>query len=285
MLQCSDIACTIFEYEESIGARDQGGTLDLHESSGLLALKEAGLYETFLQYARPEGEVLKIYLPDGRIIMDEGQNAEEARPMEMHGRPEIDRINLRALLLRSLQPGTVQWNHKLRKIVTHGLVTGERTFELHFEHRVESDFDLVVGGDGAWSRVRPLCTSERPIYSGIAGYDVRILDADRAEPLLSERCGHGMCLTLGSHKGILSQKNGDGTIRTYGFMRTSESWEQESGIDFSHPKAALAEFVNQFYSEWSQDAKDLLLRAESDSAIPRKMYMLPVGLRWDHQPG
>ncbi|RJE25394.1 FAD binding domain protein [Aspergillus sclerotialis] len=285
LLQCHDIPCTVFEYEKTIDARDQGGTLDLHENGGLLALKEAGIYEVFLKHARPEGEVLKIYLPDDQLIMDEGKNADQARPKEMHGRPEIDRIKLRTMLLESLKPGTVQWGHKLRKVESSGEGPSERTFALHFQHRVEAGFDLVVGGDGAWSRVRPLCTSEKPFYSGIAGYDVRILDADNTQPALAERCGHGMCLTLGPNRGILSQKNGDGTIRTYGFMRAAETWEEDSGIDFKDPDTALADFIDQFYSDWAQDAKDLILKADRGTAVPRKMYMLPVGLRWESQPG
>lgn len=40
--------------------REQGGTLDLHTSTGLKALREAGLYEEYAQYARYDGEALNL---------------------------------------------------------------------------------------------------------------------------------------------------------------------------------------------------------------------------------
>ncbi|KAK2741489.1 hypothetical protein FQN57_005622 [Myotisia sp. PD_48] len=284
LLQYNGISCIVHEREPNLKSRDQGGTLDLHPDGGLLALKEAGLYDEFLKYARPEGEVLKIYLPNGDLIMDEGNNADQARPKEMHGRPEIDRINLRTMLLESLSPESIKWGRKLQKVERVQDQDGNVTYDLHFNDGVDRGINLLVGADGAWSKVRPLITPSQPYYSGIAGYDVRITNADEREPGLAKRCGHGMCLTLGPNKGILSQKNGDGTIRTYGFMRAPESWEEESGLNFKSPETALPEFIKQNYNDWAQDAKDNVLKADLETAIPRKMWMLPVGLRWESQP-
>lgn len=244
-------------------------------------MKEAGLYEEFLKHARPEGEVLKIYLPDGRIIMDEGKNSDEARPAEMHGRPEIDRLVLRRMLLDSLAADSIKWGCRLRLVEP----AENDTYNLHFDGKVEYGFDLVVGADGAWSKVRPLITDARPFYSGIAGLDVRISEADAREPALAARVGYGMCLTLGPNKGILSQKNGNGSIRTYAFMRVPETWEEQCGIDFTNAASACEEVIRQSYDDWSQDAKELVLKADLDTVIPRKMWMLPIGLRWANRPG
>ena len=58
LLQQYNILFTVYEFETGANERNQGGTLDLHAESGQLALREAGLYEEFKKYARPEGDAL-----------------------------------------------------------------------------------------------------------------------------------------------------------------------------------------------------------------------------------
>jgi FAD binding domain len=302
----------IYESDSSRHSRDQGGTLDLHHDSGQLALKEAGLHEKFLEHARPEGETLRIYSPDGRVLMDESKNGGDGeggkgerdgegdkgerglcregevggsakRPDYMKGRPEIDRVVLRGMLLDSLAEGTVQWGRRLLKVVEDN---GTCTYELHFgDGSVENGFDLVVGADGAWSKVRPLVTDTVPFYSGIQGLDVRVTDVDRRFPELSERVGNGMCLTLGENKAILAQRNGDGCIRVYAFLRATETWQQECGVDWTDMESAKKEVIEKCFGDWDGLAKDLVLKSDPDSACVRQMYMLPVGVRWFGKAG
>jgi FAD binding domain len=81
-LQRNFIHCKIYEKEPSEHHRAQGGSLDLHEHSGQLALKEAGLIEEFWKYARREGEQMKIYDKTGKLWLNSESD---------NGRPEIDR--------------------------------------------------------------------------------------------------------------------------------------------------------------------------------------------------
>lgn len=208
LLQYNGIPCSVYDLEKDRNARTQGGCLDLHEGAAQVALRKAGLYEKFLEVARPEGEVLKIYDPTEQILMDEKKNPEEGRPKEMHGRPEVDRVLLRGMLLDSLEVGSMHWGHKLKQVEP---VEGGK-FDLVFEDSRESGFDLIVGADGAWSKVRKVVSDQMPIFSGITGIDVQISDAKRREPELAERVGEGMCLTLGPNRSILSQMNGDGYV-------------------------------------------------------------------------
>lgn len=59
-----DVEIVIFEGEQSLNTRTQGGTLDLHTASGQEALKQCGLYERFTELARydAEGSYHPIYL-------------------------------------------------------------------------------------------------------------------------------------------------------------------------------------------------------------------------------
>lgn len=271
----------VFEIDQDRHARTQGGTLDLHEGSAQLALKEAGLYEQFLAHARPEGEVLKIYDAAGKVLMDENEGVGTKRPDAMNNRPEIDRVLLRTLLLDSLAEDSVRWGMKLLKVEPRP----DDTYDLHFNNdHVETGFDIVVGADGAWSKVRPLVSDAKPFYSGISGLDVKLRDADSRHPDLGKRAGRGMCLTLGPNKGILAQRNGDGAVRVYAFMRAAESWDKDSGIDFTNMDTAKREVIERYFGDWDQGAKDMVLRSDSDTLV-RSMYMLPIGLTWPSRAG
>ena len=284
-MQCNGITCTVFESEQDRHARSQGGSLDLHEGSGQTLIKECGLFDEFMAIARPEGEVLKIYQPDGNLLLDEGSNVGERRPDSFKGRPEVDRIQLREIFIESLQPGTIKWDHKLKSVKTSSSGTG-MTYDLHFHDQVESGFDFVVGADGAWSKVRSLLTDTRPHFSGIAGLDVKLSSIDTIDSHLSKRVGLGMCLTLGSNITVLSQRNGDGCVRSYGFMRgLGEDWPSTCGIDWTQPEKAKAEFIAKYYDGFNKDSKNLILKADNDSVAPRPLYMLPVGHVWPHRDG
>jgi len=60
LLVRASIPVTIFEGEALIVDRSQGGTLDLHTKTGLYALREARLYDDFLEYALYDGEAVRV---------------------------------------------------------------------------------------------------------------------------------------------------------------------------------------------------------------------------------
>lgn len=78
------------------------------------------------------------------------------------GRPEIDRIRLRQLLVESLPKGVIQWGKRLRSVDPEDL-------SLQVDDGGEIRFDLVVGADGAWSKVRPVVSPVQPYFVGLVG--------------------------------------------------------------------------------------------------------------------
>lgn len=253
----------------------------MHEDSAQLALQEAGLYEEFLANSRPDGEVLKIFTPSGKVLLDENENYGVGRPDQMKNRPEIDRVLLRGILLDSLLPDSVKWAKKLLKVEP----AENQTYNLHFQDgTIETGFDIVVGADGTWSKTRPTLSGMRPHYSGVTGLDVSITNADTDRPEQGKRCGGGMCLTIGKNKGILAQKNGNGSVRVYAFQRCPEHWHKECGINWADTENAKQRLMEEYYGDWDQGSKDMIIKADPE-IIVRPMYMLPIGFNWHHKPG
>lgn len=146
LLELSNIAYVVFERDESATWADENqssGTLDIHSDSGQVALQEAGLLEQFRDFAR-YGVPTKIVDSQGKVHTEFSAEGDEDKP-------EIDRKDLRNLLLASVPGRKVRWGYKAQHLQkdSKGLVS------VHFTNGcVESGFRLVVGADGAWSKAR-----------------------------------------------------------------------------------------------------------------------------------
>ena len=158
LLQIHGVAATVYEREGSRHARSQGGSLDLHVDSGQRAMREAGLEAEFLKIARPESQAFRILDKHGQMVLDWA-----AKPGQMP-RPEVDRTALRDVLLDSVRPETVRWDHQLAHLTP---LAGGRV-QLNFKNGQTAEADLVVGADGGRSRVRPILSDAKPIYTGLS---------------------------------------------------------------------------------------------------------------------
>ncbi|HEY4383867.1 MAG TPA: FAD-dependent monooxygenase, partial [Ktedonobacteraceae bacterium] len=228
VLQTRHIPTTVFEKESHPDERPQGGTLDLHPETGQLAVHMAGLDEQFRAIARYEDQ-------GGRLLSKEGQVLFEDYPdQETEDRPEVDRTALRAMLLDSLAPGVVRWGCNLRSV--HQADDG--TYKLLFEHGLSETFDLVVGADGAWSRVRPLLSSATPEYTGVTFIEFGLDDVDQKHPVLARLVGHGSMFSLANNKGLIAQRNGHAHIRVYAGLRIPEKGETATGFAAENPQTA-----------------------------------------------
>ena len=234
---------------------------------------EAGLADEFWSIARPEGEDLRIVDPTGATL------AHKVVPKGAPAaRPEVDRNALRDLLLSSLPDGTVVWGHRLREATERA----QGGFRLHFDDGVTAECDLLVGADGARSRVRPLVTDAEPVYTG-AYVELGIRDADRTHPELAELVGPGSLWCLGVNQNLSAQRNGDGSIRVSITLRTDEDGVNTSGLNANDTATSKAALLDLF-GGWNPRLT-ALIEASDDTIVPRLIAALPVGLSWDARPG
>ncbi|OBT66058.1 hypothetical protein VE03_03187 [Pseudogymnoascus sp. 23342-1-I1] len=281
LLQHNGIQCTIFELDQERSSRNQGGMVDLHAGTGQLALREAGLWTEFEKNARPEAEAMKLIKSDGTVIWDENDMESVKTSQVSRDRPEIDRAVLRDILLDSIQPGSIQWNRKLVRVEP----LEDHTFNLHFTDSSEHGFDLVVGADGAWSKVRPLLTDREPFYSGISIIELEAKEASVNKPWLSNFTGLGSCFMFDEGRALICQQNGNDTIRVYAGVRQSETWIKECGIDWEQQDLARKNLAELYFGDCHEDLKRVIAHEATDGLIPRPLYMLPVGLIWEPRPG
>jgi 2-polyprenyl-6-methoxyphenol hydroxylase-like FAD-dependent oxidoreductase len=272
VLHARGIASTIYELDSSATGRDQGGTLDLHEESGQRALLDAGLLERFRAFARAEGEETRILDRAGTVHLHEP-------PGQSGTRPEIDRGRLRDLLLTSLPEGTIHWNRKVGSVdIT---ASGLPALTLAGGEVVETD--LLVGADGAWSKVRPLVSPARPRYSGLSFVEGHLSDVDRLHPAAAALVGQGSMFALSGGKGLIAQRNGDARIRVYIAVKAPEDWVTSGIVDPADP-GATREHLLDLFAGWDEQLRMLIAGSEAP-LIPRPIYALPVGHRWDRVPG
>jgi 2-polyprenyl-6-methoxyphenol hydroxylase-like FAD-dependent oxidoreductase len=292
--QSPSTSLTIFESEPSPNYRSQGGTLDLHTDTGLAALRHAGLWEEFSKHARYDGEAL---LMTDKNLKPFYQVKPSASPEKRGGhlggqRPEIDRAALRQILIESLPADTITWGHRLREVVVPGGDSDPRSTKLIFaltdgSTTTESGFDLIVGADGAWSKVRSVLSDVKPHFAGVTNQAFEIPDAANTAPEVYRAVNRGSIFShADGHKTNLQQM-GDGSIGIYLNFRTDdEDWYKDPsrcGFDAFDLEASKAAALERFH-DWHPIIKDAISRAQGRT-VPRSLYMLPVGFSFPHRRG
>jgi 2-polyprenyl-6-methoxyphenol hydroxylase-like FAD-dependent oxidoreductase len=268
LLQQNGAQVIVYERDRSRSARVQGSALDLHEGSGLAALEAAGLIEAFWANHRPDLDRLRITDSSGRVLHDHPRNMSGAGK-----RPEIERGPLRDILLDSLQPGTVQWNYKLESAE----MQGEQVL-LRFAGGETAPADIVVGSDGANSRLRELVTPVRPEYVGVSLVECLVPAAKQTIPELWDLLGGSALIALGGERTIGMGTKPEGSVLIYAGLKTDGGTVRQNLEDASRPDQRVAWFRANFEG-WS-DLWNPLFR-EAVSTVWRPLLVCPPGQSWE----
>jgi 2-polyprenyl-6-methoxyphenol hydroxylase-like FAD-dependent oxidoreductase len=285
LLETAHINYTIFERDTSPqpSARFQGGTLDLHSETGQAALRRAGLTDEFEKLARRNAMTMTIQDAYGnhRSVFDEVRDA-----------PEIDRLQLRRMLLDSIPMERVRWGKTLASVengTSESKVRGAAGIALHFaDGTVERGFRLVVGADGAWSRLRQLVcvyfslqdillfcswtwltllqfTPAKPLYSGKSFIEGRLSPNNPQYNAALEMVGAGNSMATGSKSTLCIQQTADSSYRVYMGLIASEAITRPGGIadvtDTEKTRAAMLA-PDGFYGDWAPHLRAFIAAAE-----------------------
>ncbi|WP_394938043.1 FAD-dependent oxidoreductase [Psychromicrobium sp. YIM B11713] len=262
---------TVLELEQDRSARTQGGMLDIHQETGQAALEAAGLTDGFRAIVHHGGEAMRIMDRHGVIRYNETDD-------NSFSRPEVDRGDLRNLFLNALDDSVVQWG---RKLVAVRRDENRHRWVLELADGEHLETDLLIGADGAWSRVRPLLSAAAPAYTGISFIEADVVDADARHPQAASAMGQGMLFALGGDTGLLGHRETDGTLHSYLGHRAEEGWIDS--IDFTDPEASRAAAL-ELLEGWHEGLRSLIAEAEAP-LVARRIHALPVGHSWSRVAG
>jgi tetracycline resistance monooxygenase len=265
LLQQEGIAVTVYERDKDPQARIWGGTLDLHRHSGQQALQKAGLLQNYYDLALPMG--INIADEQGRVLV-----TKNTAPENRHDNPEINRNDLRTMLLDSLTPGTVLWDRKCT-----GLEPQNGHWLLSFENQPDVTADVVIGANGGMSKVRSYITDAETQETGTF-----IIQADVPRPEINCPEFYRLCggnRLMASYQGSLLVANpcNSGAL-TYGIIfKKPEEWAQGSGLNFQDTNSII-DFLCDRFAAWGEIYRQLIAATTLFVGLPTKV--LPLNKPW-----
>ncbi|WP_432052395.1 FAD-dependent oxidoreductase [Streptomyces xiamenensis] len=270
VLHTAGVTAAVYELDASPRARPQGCVIDLHEDTGQAALRAAGLHQRFRAGARTGTAAVRILDKNAVVCREDGAAADTVRA-------DIERGLLRDLLLDSLPGDTVRWGAR----VAGARARGDGRHEVRLTDGSVFTTGLLVGADGAWSRVRPLLSGVRPRYTGMTLVETDLYEADIRHPECAALVGDGLFYALGEGQGLLAHPRPDRSLHLYVALAVPEDWPV--GVDTTRRDAVAAAVLERFQG-WDPALRALIDQADGP-LTPRPLHALPVGHRWERSPG
>lgn len=239
LLQQEGADVKVYERDQDSQTRIWGGTLDLHKGSGQDAMKKAGLLENYYAKAIPMGRTIAD--EKGKVLFIKNQT-----PESHYDNPEINRNDLRQLLLDSLAPNTVIWDRKFTDL--------EKTDEkwiLHFENNTIASADLVIGANGGMSRARKYITNAEVEYTGTFIIQGEVFQPERQCPDFFQLCDNNILMTANQGINVIANPNNNGALTYNVTFRKSEEWINENKLDFQNTES-ITTFLSDMLADWGE---------------------------------
>lgn len=256
LLQQEGVNVKVYERDVNEHCRIKGGTLDLLKDMGQIVFEKAGLLSAYFDNARPTSR---------RIADIHGNIIQTLPPLN---NPEIDRNDLRRILLKSLQPESVVWN---RKFVS--LEEQNGTFLIHFENGSIETADLVIGANGIMSMLRKIITSVPARYTGTVALTGEVFNYETRCPNFKKICEEDKIITRDGRIFFLSQPKSNGDLYYYACFRQSENWVRDNDLNFSDNKQ-IVNFLNDLCVDWHNAYKELFAATDEFTLLP--LYQVPL---------
>lgn len=257
LLQQKRIEVTVYERDKNPFTRISGGTLDLHKGSGQDALKEAGLLENYYAMAKSMGRTFADEL--GNVLFSKKPTAEEQLE-----NPEINRNDLRTLLLDSLTNNTVVWNKKFTDFKTH-----DGQWILHFEDSVTAVADVVIGANGGLSKVRKYITNAEIEYTGTLIIQGEILQPETNCATFYQLCNDTILMTASKGNLLVTNPKNGGVLSYNVIFKTP----QETELNVQNTDSISTFLLNRF-SDWGESYNQLFRATNSFVLWPTRKISL-----------
>lgn len=261
ILQINGADVTVYERDVNAQARTSGGTLDIHADSGQKAIEKADLMTKFYQYARPTGE--KMADMHGNITSDE-------MPTEENGyqRPEIDRNDLRKMMLDNLAENTVVWDSQLTEIEKV-----DDQYHLQFKNGTKITADFVIVANGGRSNARKFVTDKEPQLSGTYIIQGEIANPELDYPQFKPKYGNGNVMAMGEEKMFYTHTLRDGSVHFGVSFKADENWVLNTGLDFEDDDA-IRIFLNEKFKNWDNDYKTFFNASTDFTGLALRLFSL-----------
>lgn len=236
LLQQKGIDVTVYERDKNAQARIWGGTLDLHKNSGQEAMEKAGLLESYYAMA----------IPMGIIMTDQQAKVLSSRPPQ-YDNPEINRNDLRQIMLDSLKTETVVWDRKFTE-----LSTKNGKWILHFENEMYTTADVIIGANGGMSTARKYVTDNEIEDTGTF-----IIQGDVPQPEINcpefYKLCNGSRLMTAYHGNLFVANPRNNDMLSYGIIfKKPEQFETHNNkLDFQNTDS-VSKFLSDRFSDWHE---------------------------------
>ena len=261
LLQQKGVAVTVYERDKDPQARIWGGTLDLHEGSGQVVMKKAGLLDQYYALA----------IPMGRILADTQSQVFFSREPQVDN-PEINRNDLRKILLDSLAGDTVAWDRKLT-----GLEAVDGRWRLHFDDQPEAEADLVIGANGGMSSIRKYVTDAEVEYTGTFIIQGEVSRPELACPSFYALCDGQILMTASQGLTFVANPRNNGALSYAVTFTTPEAWVRGHALNF-HDTRSIATFLCDKFASWHALYQQLFRSTTSFAGLPSRR--LPLDKSW-----
>ncbi len=264
LLQQKGTDITVYERDKDAQTRIWGGTLDLHKGSGQEAMQKAGLLESYYSNA----------IPMGITFTDEQGNVLFSKTPQ-YDNPEINRNDLRKILLDSLKSDTVVWNRKFTTLEAHN-----GKWLLHFENEINAIADVVIGANGGMSTVRKYVTDAEVEDSGTFIIQGDVPQPEIKCPEFYQLCNGNRLMT--AYQGnllVANPRNNDAL--TYGIIfKKPAEWADNDGLDFRNTDSIIT-FLSNRFSNWNERYKQLFRSTSFFVGLPTRK--LPLDKPWKNE--
>ncbi|RED19723.1 tetracycline resistance monooxygenase [Flavobacterium cutihirudinis] len=261
LLQQKGIDVTVYERDKDAKTRIWGGTLDLHKGSGQEAMKKAGLLERYFELA----------IPMGRSIVDEKGivlSSQKVIPEEAKNNPEINRNDLRTILLESLKDNTVIWNSKVNE-----LEAKDGKWILHFDNKEAATADFVIGANGGMSAIRKYITDAEVEETGTYMIQGEVSQSEIKCKDFFSLCDDNILMSAYNGNLLVANPKNKESLSYNVIFKSPLNWPSENKLDFKNTEN-ISSFLIDKFSDWDEIYKELFRATSIFIGLPTRKISL-----------